>query len=79
MKNILFYSNNCNYSKEVIKKISESNVKDKWRALKCFTSEIKSFPHPRSEEGIATLASYRGIQSGFKYAEAFKIIRSFQK
>ena len=59
--------------------LSESNVKDKWRALKCFTSEIKSFPHPRSEEGIATLASYRGMQSGFKYAEAFKIVRSLQK
>ena len=28
MKNILFYSNNCNYSKEVIKKISESSIKD---------------------------------------------------
>ena len=28
MKNILFYSNNCNYSKEVIKKISESPLKD---------------------------------------------------
>lgn len=28
MKNILFYSNNCNYSKEVIKKISQTPIKD---------------------------------------------------
>lgn len=59
--------------------LDKSHVKEKWNALKCFTSEIKKFPHPRSEQGIITHASYRGMQSGFKFAEAFKIIRYFQK
>ena len=55
--------------------LKELNLK--WKALKCYKSEIKSFPHPRSEEGIKTLARYRGMQAGSKYAESYKIIRSF--
>jgi LmbE family N-acetylglucosaminyl deacetylase len=51
----------------------------KWKALKCYESETGVYPHPRSEEGIHALARYRGIQAGFKYAEAFKIIRNFKK
>ena len=54
-----------------------SNVQDKWKALACFQTEIKDYPHPRSEEGILTLARYRGMQSGVSFAEAFKIIRDF--
>lgn len=59
--------------------LNKSHVKDKWNALKCFISETKKFPHPRSEQGITALALYRGMQSGFNYAEAFRVIRYFQK
>ena len=38
---------------------------------------MRQFPHPRSLLGIKTLSMYRGMQIGAKYAEAFKIIRSF--
>jgi len=37
------------------------------------------FPHPRSKDGIISLAKYRGMQSHNKFAEAFKIIRLFSK
>ena len=30
---------------------------------------------PRSREGLETLAKYRGMQSYFKFAEAFKLER----
>ena len=32
------------------------------------------FPHPRSIESIKNLATYRGIQSGLKQAEAFELV-----
>ncbi|MEZ7862535.1 MAG: PIG-L deacetylase family protein [Aeromonadaceae bacterium] len=45
-------------------------------ALACYTSEMPPPPHPRSIDAIETLCKLRGAQSGFKYAEAFEIIRS---
>lgn len=39
-------------------------------------TEEKSFPFPRCEEGLRTIAHYRGMQSGLFYAEAFQIIRA---
>jgi hypothetical protein len=50
-------------------------VQDKWGALEFYETEIKEFPYPRSEKGIKTLASYRGLQSGYENAEAYKLIR----
>ncbi len=58
--------------------LSLKHLSLKWKALECFKSEIEEYPHPRSEKGLKTLAQFRGIQSGFKYAEAFKIIRNFK-
>lgn len=59
-------------------KLSEDDVERKWKALSCYESEISQFPHPRSEEGIYTLARYRGMQSGTNYAEAFKLLRCIE-
>ena len=56
--------------------LTNANLRRKVRALEIYETEIRSFPHSRSAEGIETLAKYRGMQSGTKYAEAFKIIRS---
>lgn len=47
-------------------------------ALAKYKSEIKSFPYPRSREGIETLAKLRGMQIGSNYAEAFKLIRGIE-
>jgi len=57
----------------------EKEIKYKIKALKRYKSEIRKYPHPRSPEGIKGLASYRGIQSHNKFAEAFKIIRLFSQ
>jgi LmbE family N-acetylglucosaminyl deacetylase len=51
------------------------DVHNKWNALSEYKTEIKNFPYPRSFEGILTLSQYRGLQSGFRYAEAYKLIR----
>jgi len=50
-------------------------LKDKLRAMSCYRSELKKFPHPRSLENIVALAKKRGSESGLLAAEAFMIIR----
>ena len=51
--------------------LSEDDVKNKIDAIKIYDSEIREFPHSRSEGGIKCLSQYRGMQAGVNYAEAF--------
>jgi len=44
-------------------------------ALECYEDEIRPWPHPRSAEGVRTLARWRGAQCGREAAEAFQVIR----
>lgn len=67
------------FSPNYFESLSEEDVRFKWLALAEYESEIKKFPYPRSEEGIFTLAKYRGLQSASTYAEAFKLIRQIIK
>jgi LmbE family N-acetylglucosaminyl deacetylase len=50
-------------------------VDSKLEALKCFKSQLKEFPNPRSLKAIESLSNYRGSTVGFKNAEAFMTIR----
>ncbi len=59
--------------------LNENDVETKWLALSIYESEVKDYPFPRSREGVHTLAKMRGMQSGFKYSEAFQLIRMFQR
>jgi len=54
----------------------ENEIETKIQALRAYTSELRNYPHPRSEEGIKILAKYRGLECGKRYVEAFKLIRS---
>lgn len=47
----------------------------KIKAMLCYKTEIREKPHPRSIEGIKSLASYRGMSVGINAAEAFELIR----
>lgn len=47
----------------------------KINALKAYKDELREYPHPRSEQGVRALAQYRGIESGYNFAEAFQLIR----
>jgi len=59
--------------------LSKANIMNKWKALKCYSSEILKKPYPRSFYGIETLAKFRGMQCGSIYAEGFELIRYFEK
>lgn len=53
-------------------------LEDKIRAMACYKSEIKKFPHPRSPESIRSLALKRGVEAGINAAEAFIIMREIK-
>lgn len=50
-------------------------LEQKLRAMQCYASQLKSFPDPRSLEGIKALATWRGATAGFEAAESFMLIR----
>jgi len=50
----------------------------KLEAMRCYKSEIRKYPHPRSLEGIKILAQKRGLEVGLKFAEAFSLVRSVE-
>jgi len=50
-------------------------LEKKLEAFRCYRTEARPFPHPRSDEGLATVARKRGTESGFPAAEAFVIVR----
>ena len=47
----------------------------KIEAYNCYKTEKRNYPHPRSEEALKVIAQKRGIETGFKYAEAFMVMR----
>ena len=58
---------------------AEDHVSVKAEALACYHTETKSFPFPRSSEGVLALARMRGMQAGLRAAEAFMIVRSIER
>ena len=53
----------------------EKFLKTKVKAMKCYSKELRKWPHPRSIEGVTSLAKVRGSMSGFKAAESFIMVR----
>lgn len=47
----------------------------KLAALRCYTTEMRDSPHPRSADVISAIAQVRGSQCGHMWAEAFETIR----
>jgi LmbE family N-acetylglucosaminyl deacetylase len=53
-----------------------ATIDRKVEALTRYPNELRDAPHPRSEHGVRTTAAYHGLQSGFAYAEAFRVVRA---
>ncbi|MDP4093172.1 MAG: PIG-L deacetylase family protein [Bacillota bacterium] len=56
----------------------EDTISMKLEALKCYKSEIREFPHPRSIKGLEVIAERWGLVVGRRYVEAFELIRKVQ-
>lgn len=52
-----------------------NDLKTKIKALKCYSQELRKWPHPRSLEGVTNLAKVRGSACGLKFAESFIMLR----
>jgi len=50
-------------------------MKKKLKAIGCYKTEMRKYPHPRSQEALKVLAQKRGIEIGFECAEAFMSLR----
>lgn len=50
----------------------------KTAALAAYGGEVRTPPHPRSEQNVRALASYRGSQVGVLYAEGFSLVRALE-
>lgn len=50
-------------------------ISKKIDAFRCYKTEKRDFPHPRSEEALMVLAKKRGTEIGFECAEAFMVLR----
>jgi len=50
-------------------------LENKIKAMNCYKSELRDFPHPRSLKGIELNAHYWGMRVGKKAIEAFKVVR----
>ncbi|XHX80844.1 MAG: PIG-L deacetylase family protein [Stenomitos frigidus ULC029] len=45
-------------------------------AMRCYESELREYPHPRSIAAIGGEARHYGSMVGIKFAEAFELVRS---
>jgi len=50
----------------------------KMKIMKIYKSELKKHPFPRSVDSMKSLGILRGSQSGFKYSEAFELIKEIK-
>ena len=67
------FSNGNTFQPNLFVEISEQ-INSKINALNEYKDVMREFPHPRSEEIVRGLASYRGGQSKQLYSEAFQTI-----
>lgn len=64
----------CTFNPNIFIDISET-IDKKVEALKIYKTELRDFPHPRSEEAVRAIATRWGSISGLRAAEAFEAIR----
>jgi len=55
-----------------------NEIDTKIEAFSQYKNELQEYPHPWSRKGLKLLAEYHGMQSGYKYAEAFQLIRGYE-
>ena len=52
-----------------------NHIKEKIHLIKFYKDELRNYPHSRSIQSIKSLASFRGVSCGVKFAEGFYLNR----
>ena len=55
------------------------HIERKIEAMSAYRSQLRTFPHARSLEGMRGLATWRGATVGFAAAEAFMLVRETRR
>lgn len=55
-----------------------TTLETKLRAMQCYETEIRSFPHPRSADALRACAQRWGSVAGVAAAEAFVLLRAIE-
>jgi LmbE family N-acetylglucosaminyl deacetylase len=63
------------FKPNVFAEITYPELDTKIKALQCYTTEIRPYPHPRSAAGLRAHAEFYGVMAGVEYAEAFELVR----
>lgn len=56
----------------------ETFLDRKLAAMKCYSTELREPPHPRSLEGLRLIAWERGLSVGLNAAECFELVREIR-
>ncbi len=57
--------------------LTREDVGAKVSAMYCYSTERRIAPHARAQSALRALATVRGSEAGFHYAEAFMLLRGF--
>jgi LmbE family N-acetylglucosaminyl deacetylase len=71
------FNYNKNFKPNFFVDISKE-IKDKISAFKKYKNEIQKYPHPYSVGSLELIAKYYGFLSGYKYAEAYEIVKIYE-
>lgn len=63
------------FSPNVFVSLTRHQMDAKLDAMRCYTDELRDWPHPRSLKGIEVLAEMRGCTIAHPWAEAFELVR----
>lgn len=63
------------FTPNIFMELSDEQIDEKIALLKMYEYEYMGDLHPRSERGIKSVASFRGLQAGVKYAEGYYCAR----
>jgi len=65
------------FSPDVFVDVSE-HFETKVEAFRAYSTEVREYPHPRSEEALRSIAKARGAAAGVELAEAFDLLRGYR-
>lgn len=68
------FSNTTNFKPNYFVDITET-LDTKLKAMECYVSELREFPHPRSNKNLKVSALKWGSIISRQYAEAFEVVR----
>lgn len=57
----------------------EETLAAKLKAMECYKTELREYPHPRSLKALEMIAAKWGTVVGKKYVEAFELIRKVEE